>query len=283
MLPKGTVPFSLRENWDSPQERSGRFGVATRARGDAAALLRRAVQTRGYLAQRTAHSPSAPRFLTVFPEQAPGWSASGKFVLYIGSDGADREAIFKTDMATSQQEMMSVLDGPAFMTLSPDDEYLAYLEVKRTEHSSALGTATILDLESAAKREILEDWVAAMYWSPNGKKLALLTPAQGGDGPTARVPGLAAPPFQRGSYRWWVYDMETESLEVLATFVPTMEFMQTVPFFDQYHLSLTFWSPDSRYFVITKGNADSRDGSVLILDTTGSTAPRQVGEGTFAT
>jgi hypothetical protein len=96
------------------------------------------------------------------------------------------------------------------------------------------------------------------------------------------VPGLAAPSSQLGGYRWWVYDVETESLELLATFVPTFEFMQTVPFFDQYHLSLTFWSPDSRYFVITKGDVDTRDGTVWILDTTGIEAPRQVGEGTFA-
>ena len=58
-----------------PQPFSGRFGAAARARGGAAALLRRAVQTRGYLAHRAAHSPSAPPRVTVFPEHVPGWSA----------------------------------------------------------------------------------------------------------------------------------------------------------------------------------------------------------------
>ena len=56
----------------------------------------------------------------------------------------------------------------------------------------------------------------------------------------------------------------------------------TVPFFDQYSLSLSFWSPDSRYLVVTKENDNNTDGTVWIVDTTGQEAPRQVGEGTLA-
>ncbi len=214
--------------------------------------------------------------------QAPVWSTSGEYVLYIGSDGAGEEAIYRTDMATSRQTMVSSLNGPAFMVLSPDDGHLAYLEVQNTGRLPALGTATIVDTEGTVKRQVLNDWVAAMYWSPNGKKLALLTPVQGDEGPTARAHGLAALSAQRSGYRWWIYDVETELLELLASFAPTLEFNQTVPFFDQYHLSLTFWSPDSRYFVFTKSNVDTGLGTVWILDTTGREAPRQVGEGTFA-
>ena len=76
--------------------------------------------------------------------------------------------------------------------------------------------------------------------------------------------------------------MDTEELEPLTSFTPTAAFLQTVPFFDQYHLSLTFWSPDSRYFVVTKDTGNNKDGSVWVVDTIGQEEPRKVGQGTMA-
>jgi hypothetical protein len=121
-----------------------------------------------------------------------------------------------------------------------------------------------------------------MYWSPDGKKLALLTLAQDDESPTARAPGLAAPLLRHQRLRWWIYDKESETLDLLVSFVPTLNFLQTVPYFDQYHLSLTFWSPDSRYLVNTQREPESPDGTVWILDTTREEPPRRVGEGTLA-
>ena len=59
--------------------------------------------------------------------------------------------------------------------------------------------------------------------------------------------------------------------------------MQTVPYFDQYHLSLTFWSPDSRYFVVTSQRSpDDNDADVFVLDTTFVDGQRQIGMGRMA-
>jgi hypothetical protein len=49
-----------------------------------------------------------------------------------------------------------------------------------------------------------------------------------------------------------------------------------------YHLSLTFWSPDSRYFVVTKRSNEGLDGTVWVIDTTGQEEPRQIGKGYLA-
>ena len=69
----------------------------------------------------------------------------------------------------------------------------------------------------------------------------------------------------------------------MISFTPTSDFFQTVPFFDRYHLSLTFWSPDSRYFVVTKRSSDEEpDGTVWVVDTTRQEEPRQIGEGRLA-
>jgi TolB protein len=232
-----------------------------------------------------ANREGAPRVemkLTPGRFQAPVWSASGQYVYYVAADENGGDAIYKTEMATDQQTLVTTLSGSSYMVLSPDDEHIAYMQLQRGEGFPALGAAHILELESGNKRRVLEHWVAAMYWSPDGKKLALLTPAQGDENPVARVPGLAAPLAQENRFRWWVYDLEAETLDPLLPFVPTLQFIQTVSFFDQYHLSLTFWSPDSRYLVITKGQDGQEDGEVWILDTTGKEAPRQIAEGTFA-
>jgi hypothetical protein len=87
---------------------------------------------------------------------------------------------------------------------------------------------------------------------------------------------------QKAFLRWWIYYVETDELEPLITFSPTLDFLQTIPFFDQYHLSLTFWSPDSRYFVITKAKPGGREGTVWVIDTMNQEEPLQIGEGRLA-
>jgi TolB protein len=214
--------------------------------------------------------------------QAPAWSAGGQHVFYIVADGGGEEAIYKTDVDTSEQTLVTRLNGPTYMVLSPDDARIAYLRLQSVDQFPALGTAFVVDTDGNNEREIIADWVAAMYWSPDGKKLALLTPTAGDEGPTARVPGLAAPNSLPNRYRWWIYDLDTGTLGLLTSFAPTVPFLETVPYFDQYHLSLTFWSPDSRYFVITQQSAEVPGGTVWVYDTTGEEPPRKLGEGTFA-
>jgi hypothetical protein len=96
------------------------------------------------------------------------------------------------------------------------------------------------------------------------------------------VGGQAAPLPQELTLRWWIYEVAADKLDPLISFTPTGEFLQTVPYFDQYHLSLTFWSPDSRYLVLTKSNASGPGGTVWVVDTSGEKEPQQVGEGTIA-
>jgi TolB protein len=196
--------------------------------------------------------------------QTPLWSHSGQHVFYIALDQEEGDAIYKTEMDTSVQTRIAQLSGPTFMVLSPDDQHIAYLRLQSADQFPAIGSGIIIDTQGENERTLLEDSVAAMYWSPDGKKLALLTP-------------LVA-----NRFRWWIYDVENEVLEPLISFLPTLDFLQTVPFFDQYHQSLTFWSPDSHYFVVTKRNEDGSDAGVWILDTTGQEVARKIGDGTFA-
>lgn len=215
--------------------------------------------------------------------QAPSWSNDGQYIFYVAEDEAGRNAIFKTEIETLGQTLLTRVTGATLMVASPTGEHLAYLEITRRVNPP-LGTAYVIQTDGQGQRQVLEDLVLSMYWSPDGRKLALLTPTfvENDSAGRNRPDGLAAPLPQRLAFRWWVYDLETETLEPVATFDATSEFLQTVPFFDQYHLSLTFWSPDSRYLVLSEVDREGDGGTVWIVDTTGQEPDRQVGEGTLA-
>ncbi|MFQ5610543.1 MAG: hypothetical protein ACE5H9_00250 [Anaerolineae bacterium] len=215
--------------------------------------------------------------------QAPLWSANGQHIFYIASNSAGQDFIYQTDPDTLEQISIADVADVTYMAVSPDDRYLAYLEVMQGS-APPLGAAYLISLEDGGgdRKQIMDDLVMSMYWSPDGSKLAVLAPGFDDDGSVARAGGLMAPLPQELVFRWWIYDVEAGTLEPLISFNPTRDFLQTVPFFDQYHLSLTFWSPDSRYFVVAKADDDSREGTIWVVDTTGQEADRQIGEGTLA-
>lgn len=214
--------------------------------------------------------------------QAPFWSADGKYFYYIAADDKRQEAIYKTNANTLEQTVVTKLQSFSYLTLSPDGKYIGYIQIERNNRPP-FGTAYIVDTDGKNKQQLLDNPVGSMYWSPDGTKLALLALARRDDGSTAKAGGLAAPLPQEIVFRWLVYHVDTQEFEILISFNPTEEFLETVPFFDQYHLSLTFWSPDSHYFVVTKEeNSKSGKGMVWVVDTTGQEEPLKVGEGTLA-
>ncbi len=214
--------------------------------------------------------------------QAPAWSADGQHFFYIAATDDAVDSIYRTDAETLEENVVTNLSGFAYMVLSPTGENLAYLQIERGNRPP-FGTAYLVGTDGQGHRQLTERPVGSMYWSPDGRKLALMTLVRGDDGSTAKAGGLAKPLPQGLQLRWWIYDVATEELEPLISFRPTTAFLQTVPYFDQYHLSLTFWSPDSRYLVVTRekvGNPD--DGTIFVVDTTTLTEPVEVGEGRLA-
>jgi len=213
--------------------------------------------------------------------QAPAWSTDGSHFFYIAANENGRESIFKINAETLAQTVVTNLSGFVYFVLSPNNNNIAYLQIERGNRPP-FGNAYVVGTDGKGQKQVTDRLVASMYWSPDGSKLALLTLARNNDGSSAKTGGLAAPLRQKLTLRWWIYHIESGDLEPLISFNPTTAFLQTVPYFDQYHLSLTFWSPDSRYFVITKEDPSGADGTVWVIDTTDQTEPRQVGEGTLA-
>jgi Tol biopolymer transport system component len=214
--------------------------------------------------------------------QAPFWSRDGQYFYYIAADDKAQEAIYKTDTATLKETLITKLQSFAYLALAPDNQHLAYVQNEAGTHPP-FGIAYMVDTDGTHPRRLLDNLVGSLYWSPDSSKLALLALARRDDGSTAKVGGLAAPLPQEVVFRWLVYDVAADTFETLLSFTPTGNFMQTVPYFDQYHQSLTFWSPDSRYFVATREESEKNGaGSVWVLDTSGAEEPLKVGEGTLA-
>jgi len=215
--------------------------------------------------------------------QAPLWSPDGEAIFYVARDETGQEAIYRANPETLVQQRLAPLSGRGltYMVISPDNRYLAYLEAENVQ-PVPVGSLYLMNLDGENRRLLTERSVLSAYWSPDGSKLALLVVSETGDDSTARGGGVAAPAPQEIAFQWWVYHTADGRLNFLTTFDPTLDFVQTIPYFDQYHLSLTFWSPDSQKLVITTADADANQGTVLVVDTIAQTPPLFIGEGTFA-
>jgi len=64
----------------------------------------------------------------------------------------------------------------------------------------------------------------------------------------------------------------------IATFLPSDRFLQLLPYFDQYHQSVTIWSPDSQNLVVSAYNQDRQPG-IWVVAASGNLEPRFIAPG----
>jgi TolB protein len=125
--------------------------------------------------------------------------------------------------------------------------------------------------------------VIAFFWSPDGRYLAWIAPDDAGDDEQAATPHRARPaPRQHEDVwlRWWLWDGEDNT--ALARFVPSDTYLlDYLRFFDQYALSMTPWSPDSRAFVYAGSDAVGAEG-IWVQPAAANNLPRRVADGVYA-
>ncbi len=234
--------------------------------------------------------------------QAPLWSPDGKFIFYTVAMGKLKGTLYKMNVATAERVTVAKLKGMTFMTLSPDGQYLAYMQFQQG-NQPPYGTAYIVDTNGQKQTLLTKLPVASLYWSPDGTKLALLTLGRGIEkgsqvyhlenpnsflisesfNPNSNPKSEAVLFPQEMTSRWLVYYLKTGQLEVLKSGNLTEDFAQTIPYFDQFHHSLMFWSPDSRYFLVAEKNPTAEgQGFIWITDSTLQEEPRKLAEGTMA-
>ena len=68
---------------------------------------------------------------------------------------------------------------------------------------------------------------------------------------------------------------------VQESLMVTEQFLQVIPYFDQYHQALTIWSPDSKNLVVSAYRPDGTP-SVFVVAASGKLEPRYIVNGLAA-
>jgi Tol biopolymer transport system component len=168
---------------------------------------------------------------------APVWLADGRLV-YAMTIGT-RQALVVRDGGEPRELVR--FRGAIEFVVSPDGSRIAY---RIDAPGEGLGSVAILDVRSTRSRPVTDAATSAFHWSPDGRRLLLMTPVEGTD-PT--------------THRWQVWDGNRTS-PIGPPFVPSPTYLRDyVPFFGQFAQTMTLWSPDGRSFAFP-GLIDDRAG-----------------------
>lgn len=232
-------------------------------------------------------NPGSPQALKPGPAefQAPHYSPDGSMQLFAATSGSADDALFLADAQGGNARSIATYRGTIAFAWSPDGKQIASLVTPQDAALAYLGPLWVSDADGNNRRQLTDEETLAFYWSPDSKQIAYLTLVLSGDSTSSRGANsaLAAPVPQsdQARLRWRVINVADKRTRTIATFVPTADFLQVLPYFDQYARSLTFWSPDSQHFVYTQDEGNDT-GSVWVVDVSGSAEPRRVGDGTLA-
>jgi len=211
--------------------------------------------------------------------QAPEISPNGEQMLFAAEDEDGTPSLMLADRSGSGERVLTTFEGTVAFALSPDGDRLAYI---RTEQPrlGALGNMTIVDLSGKGEPiEIEEEPVLAFFWAPDGEQIAYFVPSI-----IRPTPNPDAPSASGGEediqvvLNLFVANANSGQTRPVAGFRPTDEFLNILPYFDQYHRSATIWSPDSNNLVLSAYAGDGTPG-VWVSPSDGNLEPRFLIEG----
>jgi TolB protein len=236
-------------------------------------------------------SANPPQALKASPAsfQAPHYSPDGTKILYAATNGSADDALFLADAQGGNARSIATFRGSVGFAWSPDGKKIASLVTPEDAALPNLGPIWVSDADGSNRQQLITEDTLAFYWSPDSQQIAYLTLVQPGNSTSSLhkkydvSTGLAAPRSQSDQVKlgWRVMNIADKRVRTIAAFDPTPEFLQVLPYFDQYARSLTFWSPDSHQFVYTQSEGSDL-GSVWVADVAGSAAPQRIGDGTIA-
>ena len=167
---------------------------------------------------------------------APVWLPDGRLV-YAVADGNRQVLVVRRDDRTRE---LVRFEGAIEFVVSPDARRVAY----RVDAGDRLGSVRVADIRSGRTEPVSELPTTAFHWSPDGRRLLLMTPEEGDDPPT---------------HRWHVWDGD-RTRSIGPAFLPSPTYLREyVPFFGQFAQSMTLWAPDGRSFAFP-GMIDDRAG-----------------------
>ncbi len=165
-------------------------------------------------------------------------------------------------------------EGLVALGWSPTEDVLA-LSSPPAPARAFYGPIRLLDARTGDLSTLANELSVAFFWSPDGRYLAYLSPflEEGGDvagglsdAPLAQLASFQAQP-QLPFLNLTVVEVASFEVRLRTSFLPTSLFLgQFLPFFDQYALSHSLWSPESNAIVLPTLEADGPHLLVLPLE-----------------
>jgi Tol biopolymer transport system component len=198
--------------------------------------------------------------------KAPAFAPDGQHYLIGGQTSEGKAALLLADVQGSLPTTL-VEYGDAndiAFAWSPDGARVAYIAGQQLA-----GPVAVMDPSSPQGPLVTEGDAYAFFWSPDSRSLAYLTLEQS--------PSSSADP-QRVVMGLQMLDVAKGESRQVVTFQPTERFLQMIPYFDQYHQSVTIWSPDSQRLVLSGYGEDNSPG-IYIISLADSAEPEFIADG----
>jgi TolB protein len=172
----------------------------------------------------------------------PQWLNDGTHLLYAINE-AGRQQIVLSNLS-GEVEQKIAFNGIASFYVSPNGQFLAFVDTPNAVGTNAFGPLYILGLEDQVYRQVSREPVILFAWSPNGESLLYMS-------------------VETFRGRTWLhnYVWRSEGITDLGRFRPTSVFFeQYLRFADQYAQSQSYWSPDSQSIVYSGTGQNGRSG-----------------------
>lgn len=213
------------------------------------------------------------------PFQAPAWSPDGsRIALARASDGTNE--IIVTDAAGENPQAVGTFTEKTAFAWSRDGSRLAYIDGVQALQAGTLGSLHVVDMENPEETLTQEGDIVAFFWSPSGEELAyfILSQARPEGSPENEEENAQASPVLVVSLH--VLDVTTGESRDLFTYQPTQQFLNMLPYFDQYHQSVTIWSPDNNNLVLSF--LTQQGPGIAVVAASGNLQPRILAQGYIA-
>lgn len=219
--------------------------------------------------------------LEILPFQAPAIAPDGRSVLLAAKPPQGSGGLVLMGLDGSFQSRLTNLQGSVAFGWSASGDHLAY--VTAPGPTGALhGKLVVANVEDPSQPPLIvhdANGVTAFMWAPVRERLAYYVPTLPPDGQDQRISTTAQE--QRLFLDLFIYDARQDESTLAARFLPTREFLEILPFFDQYQRSITFWSPDAESFVFSAELAGGAS-AIYTVEVSEPAAPVELAPGALA-
>jgi len=163
--------------------------------------------------------------------QAPVWSTDGQHAI-AGIEQNGAAALALIDPSGAVLEQIATVHPSTMFVVSPDTQQLAYIAFDGPN----VGELHLVNADGTNDRAVGDEPVVTMFWSPLGDMLAFLSIST-----SASTQSVAWGKQQEPRFRWNIVDVRDGSVQRFDGWLPSAEFLNLLPYFDQYAQSIRLW------------------------------------------